>query len=352
MAVIVGGKATVPDCVGLTLAAARAALAAVFPEAAAAGSPALTDHTTLAYSEVITAGIVMTQTPAAGSMVNPPAVVNLVVARSATIEAILGAQTVHPVHIGRFYIKDAEVLGWTGPGIFTPTGTGDIDLDDEVFVSAEGVIEASDILENQGIGAEVSFKFAVSEDIAGWIWGVSTWGSASSFWGNPGGPVFDQIIQDRRPYLGRRAVVWLGFLSDDESEVLPEIQRVFTGVMTSVGMQRGTGQASMVTLTCDQDTQKAFLAPARWLDHQSFYPGDTGSSFIVDLARGSIGGAATVGSGQNPAAGGGTQPYHPTRGSSTPGSGPGGQNSSQPTRGREPTPSGPGGRQSNQPVKP
>lgn len=205
---------------------------------------------------------------------------------------VLAAATVRPVYIAWFDVKDAEIRGWTGPGTLVPTGTGDTDLDDYTYDSAEGAVSVSDLVEDQGIGSEVSISFAVSEDIAGWIMGTSTVGE--SFLGDPGGPIFDQIIVDRRAFLGRAAVIWLAFLNEGESAILPEVERVFSGVMIGCAMTRQAGQPTVVTLTCDQDTQFAQMAPARLMDHQFFNVGDTATAFLNDLKRGPLAGVVST----------------------------------------------------------
>jgi hypothetical protein len=211
---------------------------------------------------------------------------------------VLAAPTVRPVYVGYFDIKDTPVRGWTGVGTLLPTGTGDADFDDFTYDSAEGAVDVSDLIENQGIGGEISLSFAVSENIAGWIMGTSQVGV--SFLGDPGGPIYDQIIIDRRHFLGRKAISWLAFLTEDESGILPEVERIFAGVMVGCSMQRRTGQPTLVTLNCDQDTQFAQMAPARLMDHQFFNPNDTATSFLNDLVRGPIAGGGTVTGGGPP----------------------------------------------------
>lgn len=203
------------------------------------------------------------------------------------LEDVLSAAVVRPVHIGFLDIRHTPVRGWSGPGAFLPTGTGDADLDDEVYLELESAIQITDFSEDQGIGGELNISFTVSEGIAGFIVGEGEVGE--DFLGEPVGAVFDRIIKDRRAFLGRKAVIWLGFLSEDEGAVLPNIQRMFTGVMVNMTVQRQAGQPTMVTITCDQDTQKARTPPLRLVDHQQLYPTDTATSYINDLARGAIG---------------------------------------------------------------
>lgn len=203
------------------------------------------------------------------------------------LEDLLTASVVRPVHIGWLDFRNDPLYGWTGPGAFAPTGTGDTDLDNNVFLGVEGLVAVTDFSEDQGMGGEISITFAIGQDIAGWVMGESEVGL--DYLGSPAGAGFDQIVLDRRAFLGRKAVVWLGFLSADESAVQPEIQRVFSGVMVGASTHRQTGQAATITVTCDQDTQKARGIPVRLIDHQVFYPTDTATSFINSLARGAVG---------------------------------------------------------------
>jgi hypothetical protein len=230
------------------------------------------------------------------------------------LEDVLTAATVRPVHIGLLDIKDAPLYGWSGPGAFVPTSTGDSDLDGNVFLSIEGAVDISDITEDQGIGGPLQVTFAVGEEIEGWQVGLSALGEDQL--GAPGatvGPGYTQIIDDRRAFIGRKAKLWLGFLSADESSVLPEIEPVFSGVMVSAEATRQSGQVAAFSITCDQDTQKARSAPVRWIDHAQFYPSDTASSFINSLSRGSVATAVQGSLTQGNLAGGIPGPRLPVR---------------------------------------
>ena len=205
------------------------------------------------------------------------------------LEDVLAAATVRPVHIGLLDIKDAPLYGWSGPGAFAPTGTGIDDLDNNIFLSMEGAVHISDINEDQGIGSAITITFAVGEETTGFILGESQLGEDDL--GEPGatvGPGYTQIIDDRRAFQGRAAKLWLGFLSADESSVLPEIEPIFNGVMVNAETNRQSGQVATFSIVCDHDTQKARGAPVRWIDHQVFYPSDTASTFINALARGAV----------------------------------------------------------------
>jgi hypothetical protein len=211
---------------------------------------------------------------------------------SVAIEDVLAAATVRPVHIGFFDIKDHALRGWSGPGAFLPTGTGDDDLDDNVFLAVEGAIEITDFTENQGMGEAISLTFPITDELGGFILGEGMLGIDPL--GQPQGPIFDHLVTDRRLFMGRKAVIWLAFLQEEEDIVENEIQRMFTGVMVGASVQRQVGQPTTVTLICDQDLQKANTAPLRLIDHQVFYPSDTASTFINSLSRGGIATAREV----------------------------------------------------------
>ncbi len=203
---------------------------------------------------------------------------------------VLAASVVRPVYVAWFDIKDDPIYGWTGPGAFAPTGTGDTDLDGNVFLSSEGVVQVSGFHEDQGLGSELTLTFAISTDIAPFILDQSQ--LDIGVLGTPGGPVYDQLVIDRRRFIGRRAKIWLFFLNADEASVMAEFEVVFNGVMTGAAMNRAAGQPSTVSLTIDQDTQKRRAPPSRLMDHARFNPGDTATSFLSDMRRGSVAGAS------------------------------------------------------------
>lgn len=202
------------------------------------------------------------------------------------LEDVLVAATVRPVYIGFLDIKDAPMRGWTGPGILVPTGTGDPDLDSETFEENVGAIDITDFSEDQGIGGPLTLTFAVTESEGGWIWGEAQWDV--DIFGQPGGEPYNQLVADRRVFMGRTAKFWLAFLSEDESSILSYVEPMFSGVMVAMETKRQPGSPQLISITCDQDTQKAGGPPSRWIDHQSFYSSDTASSYINDLSRGSI----------------------------------------------------------------
>lgn len=184
------------------------------------------------------------------------------------LEDVLIAKTVRPVVVGWLDFKDDPLRGWSGPGVFAPTGTGDTDLDGETFVAAEGAVEVSDFVENQELGGPITVTLMAGEmeDEEG----------------------VQQLVADRRAFVGRRAKFWRFFLSADESSVGSEFYVLFNGVMVGAKTVREPGKPAVITITCDQDLQGARRPPARWADHQVFYPADTASTFMSELARGGL----------------------------------------------------------------
>lgn len=187
-----------------------------------------------------------------------------------TLEQRLTGQTVRPVFAGLFDIAGDPALGWTGPGLFAPTGTGDPDLDGNIFSSVEGAADITDFIETMSGSRGVSVTFSANDNDA---------------------PIMAQIVRDRRVWRLRKAKIWLFFLMDDEKTVYPEYRQVFSGVIAEAKTARRFGQPSTIILDLDVDVQNAGGASARWLDHSRFNAGDMFSSFIIDLAKGPIAGA-------------------------------------------------------------
>lgn len=188
-----------------------------------------------------------------------------------SIEDVIAASVVRPVYIGWFDFKDDPIRGWTGPGVLVPTGTGDSDLDSETFDSVAGAIDISDFTEQGGLGGPITITFSAGE--------------------MDDEDIVLQLVGDRRAFQGRTVRIWLAFLNAAESAILPEIEPLFTGIMVSAETSRQPGQPATIAITCDQDTQKARTRAVRLIDHQVYYPGDTASTYMNDLARGPISGS-------------------------------------------------------------
>lgn len=188
-----------------------------------------------------------------------------------TLQARLTGPVVRPVFVGLLDFAGDPAYGWTGPGLFAPTGTGDPDLDGNIFSSVEAAAEISDFAEALSGARGVSVTFSGHDNDA---------------------PVMAQIVRDRRVWRLRKAKIWLFFLSDDEKTVYPEFRQLFSGVIAEAKTARRFGQPATIILDLDVDIQNAGGAPARLIDHGRFNPADLFSSFVIDLAKGPIAGAA------------------------------------------------------------
>lgn len=173
---------------------------------------------------------------------------------------------VRPVLVGWFDFAGDPVFGWTGPGLFAPTGTGDPVLDGNIFSSAEGAVDISEIVETAAGARPLQLSFSAHDNNA---------------------DIIRQIVKDRRIWQLRRAKIWLFFLQDDEASVHPEFTQLFSGVITQATTARQPGQPATITLECDADLRAAGAPPARLIDHRRFNAADTFSSFLLTIANGS-----------------------------------------------------------------
>jgi hypothetical protein len=196
-----------------------------------------------------------------------------------TLQDRVTAPVVRPVFVGLLDFAGDPAMGWTGPGLFAPTGTGDPDLDGNVFSSVEGAAEISDFVETLSGARGVSVTFSGHDNDA---------------------EAMRQIVRDRRVWRLRKAKIWLFFLSDDEKTVHPEFRQLFSGVIAEARTVRKFGAPATIILDLDIDLQNAGGAPSRLLDHARFNPADAFSSFILDLAKGPIAGAAAAAGGSAP----------------------------------------------------
>lgn len=183
------------------------------------------------------------------------------------LEQGLQANVVRPVLIGRLDILNDPIYSWTGPGLFVPTGTGDSALDGNTYDPTEAFIDISAITEDQGIGGAVTItaKAHLRDE-----------------------PLLRQLVRDRRAWRGRPAYLWLGLLSASEDSVLNHPTRIKTGVMTNMLITRDAETAS-VQITVDTDLGNARSAEFRYIDHARYHPGDTFSSYLLQLANKPLG---------------------------------------------------------------
>ena len=183
-----------------------------------------------------------------------------------TLAQRVQAPVVRPVLVGWFDFLGDPAFGWTGPGLFAPSGTGDPILDNNIFSSAEGATEISEIVESAAGARPFQLSFSAHDNNA---------------------DIIRQVVKDRRIWQLRRAKLWLFFLMDDEASVHPEFTQLFSGVIAQATTARQSGQSATITLECDADLRAAFAPAARILDHRRFNPTDTFSSLLISVANGS-----------------------------------------------------------------
>lgn len=201
-----------------------------------------------------------------------------------TLQQRVTGPVVRPVFAGLLDFKNDPVTAWTGPGVFAPSGTGDPDLDNNTFAPAEGAADISDFLESTSGGGTVRITYSAHDNDA---------------------ETMRQIVKDRRVWRLRKAKLWLFFLMDDEATVHPEFKQLFSGVIAQAATGRQLGRPSTIVLDLDVDLQNAAGPVLRWTDHARENSGDTFSTFIDDLAKGPIAGAAAAAGGPRGRSGGG-----------------------------------------------
>lgn len=174
----------------------------------------------------------------------------------------LKSGVVHPVLIGHLEIQNDPISMWTGPGLFAPTGTGDAALDGLIFDSAEGVLDMTDIQEDQSTGRATVIT-AQGQDLEV--------------------ELLRQVIRDKRAWLGRPAFIWMGLLINDNS-VVANPTRIKTGVMTEMEVRREP-DGDVVMVTIDVDTRNAGAPAFRLIDHPRYWDTDTFSTFMAKLSN-------------------------------------------------------------------
>jgi hypothetical protein len=193
---------------------------------------------------------------------------------TATMQTALAEPTIRPVLIAYLDIASDPISMWTGAGTFAPTGSGDAILNGKTFYSAQSFVDVSDIVEDQGIGGPVSIVLKANdldED------------------------ALRQIARDRDAWRGRPAYIWMGLLNSTLNAVHADPVRIKTGIMTQIIVARSFSEVA-IKLTVDVDVSNARSAPFRLLDHQRIHPGDTFSSYVIELSNKSSGLERTSGS--------------------------------------------------------
>ncbi|GJL93418.1 hypothetical protein [Hyphococcus sp.] len=212
-----------------------------------------------------------------------------------TLETIVSAPVVRPVLVGLLDFADDPVYGHTGNGVLAISGTGDPDLDGNLFAPAEGAVSVTDFVENMGNGEGITLTFAAPDVDA---------------------DVIKQIVRDGRQWILRKAKVWIFFQKANEAELEPFYRQLFGGVMVKAKTSRAHNEPGVIVIDCDTDYALAEGSEARLQDHGRFVSGDGFSSFILDLVNGliasvggALSGAANVGGGKRASGGGAKYSY-------------------------------------------
>lgn len=182
---------------------------------------------------------------------------------TATMQTALAQPTIRPVLIAYLDIATDPISMWTGAGTFAPTGSGDAILNGKTFYATQSFVDSSDIVEDQGIGGPVTVVLKAN---------------------NLDEDALRQISRDRDAWRGRAAYIWLGLLNETLNAVHADPVRIKTGIMTQVIVTRSFSEVQ-IQLTIDVDVSNARSAPFRLLDHQRIHPGDTFSSFVIELSN-------------------------------------------------------------------
>lgn len=172
-------------------------------------------------------------------------------------------RVIRPVLIGRLDIDGDPVKAWNGPGLFAPSGSGDLALDGQIFDPEEAPVDISDIVDNQGIGEAVTITMAANDLDQ---------------------DVLRQLVRDRRAYIGKKAWLWFGLLEADEASVIPYPERIKTGVIASMTLQRDKDK-EIVEVVIDEDIGGSRSNELRIIDHTRFWTDDTFSSYVHKLVN-------------------------------------------------------------------
>lgn len=207
------------------------------------------------------------------------------------------ADVVRPLFVAWLDFTVDPIRAWTGPGDFSPSSTGDTDLDGNTFLGVEGAVAMSEIHEGLSGTSPLTITYSAHNLTA---------------------PGLLQIVADDRIWLKRKAVVWVAFLQDDQASVHPEVERLFAGVMVNADSTRKFGEPAKLEITMDLNLRKSGDATTRLTDHKRFNATDTATTRIVQLANGTLnsvqfnprtsGGGA--GPGSNSRSGGGGRNFH------------------------------------------
>lgn len=168
-----------------------------------------------------------------------------------------------PVVIAYLDIQGDPIAMWTGNGDFMPSGTSDEVLNGKTFLRSESFADISEIETNQGIGGPVTISLKANDLDES---------------------ALRQVVRDKRTWLGQRAYIWLGLYDDDAKQVLSDPIRMRSGIITEAETPRSSN-VTVLNFTIDSDLQNARGAKFLLISHPNAAPGDTFTSFMLDLAN-------------------------------------------------------------------
>lgn len=174
-----------------------------------------------------------------------------------------GKRIFQPVVIAYLDIQGDPIAMWTGNGDFMPSGTSDEVLNGKTFLRSESFADISEIETNQGIGGPVTISLKANDLDES---------------------ALRQVVRDKRLWLGRRAYIWLGLYDDDAKQVLSDPIRMRSGIITEAETPRSSN-VTVLNFTIDSDLQNAKGAEFLLISHPNAAPGDTFTSFMLELAN-------------------------------------------------------------------
>lgn len=179
------------------------------------------------------------------------------------LNAELEKQVIRPVWIIRLDIKDDPLLVWTGRGSFSPTGTGDPDLDGQIFTGVGDIGEIGAIQDTEKGSKALTLELP----------GVDLTK-----------PLLAQIVNDLRIWQFREAWIWFGVLDTVNNFVVNPF-RVKTGRMDTMTLENNGTEGSIKAVI---ESHQSFISRAlgtRYSEQQDIDPTDISQTFIHDLAN-------------------------------------------------------------------
>ena len=203
--------------------------------------------------------------------------------RNLTQDMISETQKSHirPVVFVYFDIASDPIAFWSGAGVVSGATSPDAAFNALTFLDGKDVIGVSDAIEDNNIGGQLTVSLRADD-----LDEVS----------------LRQFVRDRREWRGRPALVWLGFLDTESNAIIEWPTRMKTGVMTDVSITRSTATVAL-DIVIDSDLRNSRVGGYRVINHQTLFPTDTFTAFMVELAnkpRGFERQSYTPGSGDGP----------------------------------------------------